>query len=60
MGKNLVKFRNETIVKINEALLLVLVLVLPLPLPLLDDEEEKLSGKLVSSMYNWSEYNFFL
>lgn len=58
MGKNLVKFRNETIVKINEALLLVLVLVLPLPL--LDDEEEKLSGKLVSSMYNWSEYNFFL
>lgn len=36
--------------KINEALLLFLVLLLL----------AKLSGKLVSSMYSWSEYSFFL
>lgn len=35
--------------KINEALLLFLGLLLA-----------KLSGKLVSSMYSWSEYSFFL
>lgn len=49
--------------KINEALLLLgveLALVPRLGFPAMDDEEEKLSGKLVSSMYNWSEYNFFL